>query len=362
MASWAQLAPLLASGEDLSYEQSRDVMASIMSGELGEVRLSAFLSMLAVRGLAVNELHGLADQMQAEARRIDLPSDAVDIVGTGGDGAHTVNISTMAAIVIAAAGFPVVKHGNRASTSACGSADLLEELGVDLDLDSQAIRRSFAQADIAFLFANKFHPSMRHAARVRRELGFPTAFNVLGPLTNPARPRASAVGVARADAAPLVAGVFAQRHSSALVFRGLERGLDELSTVEPARLWATQNGAIVEMDVDPASLLGLPRSSIDDLRGGDAAHNARVAKEVLAGVGGPAADAVALNAGLGMMAAAGAGLSGSGGWEFSSTNWTDPRTLVSGIVEGFARAQEILRSGAAIQTLDTWIASTREDA
>ncbi len=362
MASWAQLAPLLASGEDLSYEQSRDVMASIMSGELGEVRLSAFLSMLAVRGLAVNELHGLADQMQAEARRIDLPSDAVDIVGTGGDGAHTLNISTMAAIVIAAAGFPVVKHGNRASTSACGSADLLEELGVDLNLDGQAVRRSFAQSNIAFLFANKYHPSMRHAARVRRDLGFPTAFNVLGPLTNPARPRASAVGVARADAAPLVAGVFAQRRSSALVFRGLDRGLDELTTAEPARLWATQNGALVEVDVDPAELLGLPRSTVDDLRGGDAAHNARAAKEILAGAKGPAADAVALNAGLGMMAAAGAGLNTGDGWAFSSTEWTDPQVLSAGIVEGFERAQEVLQSGAASQTLATWIASTRGDA
>lgn len=359
MTQWAQLAPILASGNDLTYEQSRDLMALIMGGELGEVRLSAFLSMVAVRGIAVNELHGLADQMQAEAQRIDLPSESVDIVGTGGDGAHTVNISTMAAIVIAAAGYPVVKHGNRASTSSSGSADLLEALGVDLNLSNQQIRRSFQEANIAFLFANKFHPSMRHAARVRRDLGFPTAFNVLGPLTNPAKPGASAVGVARAEAAPLVAGVFAQRGSSAFVFRGLETGLDEISTVEDARIWAVQDGQVLEVDVNPSSLLNIPRATLEDLRGGDAQENARVAHQVFSGKEGPIADAVALNAALGMMAATGSGLVPEGEAVFSQTDWTQPEALKQGLREGYARAMDILTSGGAAQTLQNWVAATK---
>lgn len=359
MTQWAQLAPILAAGQDLTYQQSRDLMGLIMGGELGEVRLSAFLSMIAVRGIAVNELHGLADQMQAEAQKIDLPSESVDIVGTGGDGAHTVNISTMAAIVIAAAGYPVVKHGNRASTSSSGSADLLEALGVDLNLNNQQIRRSFQQANIAFLFANKFHPSMRHAARVRRDLGFPTAFNVLGPLTNPARPRASAVGVARAEAAPLVAGVFAQRGSNAFVFRGLETGLDELSTVEEARIWAVQDGEVLETEVNPASLLHIPRAALQDLRGGDAHDNARVAHRVFAGEEGPIADAVALNAALGMMAASASGLVPEGGQVFTATTWTDPEILVAGLREGYEHAMGVLSSGRAANTLETWVNSTK---
>ena len=191
---WAPIIAALTAGESLDYDQSYWLMDQVMSGELGEARLASFLTAMAIKGATVDEIHGLADGMQDHAARVDLPSRALDIVGTGGDGYKTVNISTMSAIVLAAMGIPLVKRGNRASTSKSGSADVIEALGVNLDLDADALRRVFDEVGIAFLFANKMHPSMRFAAPVRRALGFPTAFNVLGPLTNPARVQACAIG------------------------------------------------------------------------------------------------------------------------------------------------------------------------
>lgn len=363
MASWGEVAAALAGGARLSYEQTREVMRAIMDGRLDEIRLSAFLSMLAVRGVAVTELRGLADQMRAGAEPIDLPSSVVDIVGTGGDKANTVNISTMASLVIAACGYPVVKHGNRASTSACGSADLLEELGVDLSLPTAKIISSFEAVGIAFLFANKFHPSMRHAARVRRELGFPTAFNILGPLTNPVGPRASAVGVAQEGAAPLVAGVFCERGTSAFVFRGARRGLDELSTIEPAQVWAVGAGQVQSFQVDPARRLGLPHGSLEDLRGGSAADNGRVAREVLAGNSGVVADTVAMNAAIGIMAAQAAQISGPAvdavGEEVAGPQmWLDSAAFLRGFEAAFELATQTLESGRAAATLQAWVDAT----
>ena len=188
---WAPIIATLIAGEALDYDQSYWLMDQVMSGELGEARLASFLTAMAIKGATVEEIHGLADGMQDHAASVDLPSRALDIVGTGGDGYKTVNISTMSAIVAASMGIPLVKHGNRASTSKSGSADVIEALGVNLDVEPADLRRIFDQVGIAFLFANKMHPSMRFAAPVRRALGFPTAFNVLGPLTNPAKVQAS---------------------------------------------------------------------------------------------------------------------------------------------------------------------------
>ncbi len=359
MTLWRELAPRLAGGDRLSYEESRQVMAEIMAGELGEIGLASYLSMVALRGVGVAELRGLADEMRSVAKPIDLPEQVVDIVGTGGDKANTVNISTMAALVIAAAGYPVVKHGNRASTSACGSADLLEELGVDLEMRSSEIIASFGAADIAFLFANKFHPSMRHAARVRRDLGFPTAFNILGPLTNPVRPVASAVGVARRDAAPLVAGVFRERGSSAFVFRGLEVGLDELSPVESAQVWVVSGGEISELEIDPASILGIPRCTVDDLRGGAAAHNAKVAREVFAGAEGPVRNSVAMNAAIGMMAGHAAGLPGPLAEVGLEGDWFEADGFAVALRAAYEVAEVTLASGATEETLRNWVEVSR---
>lgn len=342
MSSWEDIAQDLSAGKTLSYGQSRELMAAIMSGSLDEVRLASFLSFLALRGVEVPELRGLADEMRSLALPIDVPQNVVDIVGTGGDRANTVNISTMAAIVIAAAGLPVVKHGNRASTSACGSADVLEALGVNLELEIPQIVDVFNETGIAFLFANKFHPSMRHAARVRRELAFPTVFNVLGPLTNPAKPDVSVVGVARQGAAPLVAGVFAERGTTAFVFRGTELGLDEVTTAEPTEIWEVRDGKIKHMVVDPAEIAGLPRTTVEELRGGTPAQNAEIARNVLAGMPGAVSDAVALNAALGIMAA---------------DEQTD-ESFEDRLGKAVGAAQRVLGDNSAAATLDRWVAAT----
>ena len=328
-------------------------MRSIMEGELDDARLAALLSIMAVRGVAVSELLGLADQMQAGAEKIDLPSDVVDVVGTGGDEAGTVNISTMAAILLAAANYPVVKHGNRASTSSSGSADVLEALGVKLAARNSSIIEAFDQVGIAFLFANKFHPSMRHAARVRRVLGFPTAFNVLGPLTNPVAPHASVVGVARQEAAPLVSGVFAERGTSAFVIRGENLGLDELTTVEPSRLWIIQDGKVTEHVVDPAEILGLKEATLDQLVGGAPEENAVIARDLFEGHRGPVFDAVALNAALGIMASDVA--TGR-----STADWHDQAQFNQGLADAFEVAAETLASGAAGDTVDRWVRATED--
>jgi anthranilate phosphoribosyltransferase len=346
MTTWESVAPDLVAGGQLTYDAACDLMGQIMDGDLGEVRLASFLSLLAMRGVGTNELHGLADAMRDRARPVSLPSNVVDIVGTGGDQAHTVNISTMAAIVIAAVGVPVVKHGNRASTSSSGSADVLEALGVNLQTTPKQLAESFSKARIAFLFANNYHPSMRHAAAVRQALAFPTVFNVLGPLTNPARPEASAIGVANLDLAPLVAGVFARRGNRALIFRGTERGLDELSTIEPAAIWEVRGGETQKQIVDPAEILGVSRSVLDDIVGGDPSENAKAALDVFGGATGPVSDAVVINAAAGIVA-----------YEHNA----EGKTLVERLTDAATRARAAITEGKALETLHTWAKLSSED-
>ncbi|MEV6816062.1 anthranilate phosphoribosyltransferase, partial [Micromonospora sp. NPDC051296] len=266
----------------------------------------------------------------------EVRATALDVVGTGGDLAHTVNISTMTALVVAGAGVRVVKHGNRAASSSCGTADLLEFLGVPLDLGPEGVARCVAEAGIGFCFAARFHPGMRHAGPVRRELGVPTAFNFLGPLTNPARPRAGAVGCFDATMAPVMAAVFAARGDSVLVMRG-EDGLDEFTTAAPTRFWVAQGGTVRETVVD-ATDLGVPRSTLADLRGGDAPYNADVARRLLAGQPGPVRDAVLVNAAAAL-----------------ATQGPLDGDLATALRAGLARAAESIDSGAAGRTLDHWI-------
>ncbi len=345
MSRWNDLAGKLTSGATLDYDSSYELMSEVMSGQLGEIRLASLLSVLAVRGVSSDELHGLADAMRDNARQIDLPRTAVDIVGTGGDQADTVNISTMAAIVVAGMGVPVVKHGNRASTSASGSADVLEALGVNLQLSPERIREVYEEVGIAFLFANNFHPSMRFAAVTRRELGFPTVFNVLGPLTNPARPAASAIGVAKAEIAPLVADVFAKRGTSALVFRGASRGLDELTTTEPAQVWQARDGSVSYEEFNPASEFNLETATLEQLRGGNPAENARVARMVLGGQQGPISDAVALNAAAGIVAAKAA---------------EEDRAPVAQLLgRSLTEVKDAMARGLPLEALDRWVEASR---
>ncbi|MDR1118841.1 MAG: anthranilate phosphoribosyltransferase, partial [Bifidobacteriaceae bacterium] len=219
--TWSDLIAALVGGHDLTQEQAAWAMDEVMDGNATPAQLAGLLVGLRAKGETVAELDGFAAAMLGHAVAIDLPRDAIDIVGTGGDRAFTVNISTMAALVIAGTGAKVVKHGNRAASSKSGSADVLEAMGVNLSLGTDRIREVFDQVGVAFLFAQRFHPSMRHAAAARRELGIATVFNFLGPLTNPAQPRASAIGCADRAMAPLMAGALAARGGGALVFRGV---------------------------------------------------------------------------------------------------------------------------------------------
>ena len=245
----------------------------------------------------------------------------------------------MAALVVAGAGHRVVKHGNRAASSQAGAADVLEALGVRLDLSARRVAELATEVGITFCFAQVFHPAFRHAAVARRELGIPTAFNFLGPLTNPAQPGAGAVGVADLRMAPLVAGVLARRGTSALVFRG-EDGLDELSTVAPSQVWVVSGGTVALDRVDALDL-GVPRATLADLRGGDPAFNAEVVRAVLAGRPGPVRDAVLLNA-AGALVAAGVGQG----------------SLRDRLATGLLAATESVDSGAAADLLRKWVAAT----
>lgn len=336
--SWPQILTALLSGTDLPAESTAWAMNEIMSGQATAAQIAGFVVALRAKGETVAEVEGLVRAMYEHATPISVGGRVVDVVGTGGDRAHTVNISTMAAIVAAAAGAPVVKHGNRAASSACGAADLLEELGVRLDLAPERVERISAEVGITFCFAPVFHPALRHAAVPRRELGVPTTFNFLGPLANPARPAAQAVGVADARMAGIVAGVLAGRGVSALVFRG-DDGLDELTTTTTSRVWLVRDGEVREQRLDPA-WLGIEPASAEALRGGEAPHNAAVARRVLAGEPGPVRDAVLLNAAAALVAHDGV-----------------RDRLTDQLREAFARAEQAVDSGEAAALLDRWVAA-----
>src|SRR5829696_1931376 len=268
-------------------------MGEIMSGEATPAQVAAFAVALRAKGESAEEVAGMAATMLERAAPVRLPRPTVDIVGTGGDGAHTVNISTMAAVVTAATGVPVAKHGNRAASSS-GAADVLEALGVVIDLPAEGVATCVAEAGIGFFFAPVFHGGMRHTAVARREMGIGTVFNFLGPLTNPARPAASAIGCADSRMAPVLASVLAGRGMRALVFRG-DDGLDELTTSTTSTVWVVRDGEVEPDRVDP-TVLGIADPGPGALRGGDATVNADVFRRLLAGERGPVRDAVLLNA------------------------------------------------------------------
>jgi len=291
---WADLLTALMRGQSLSAEATGWAMAEIMAGEASPAQLAAFAVLLRAKGETPAELAGLVRSMLARAVPVALSQPAVDVVGTGGDRALTVNISTMAALVTAGSGRAVVKHGNRAASSACGTADVLEELGVAIDLGADGVLATVAEVGIGFCFAPVFHAGMRHASGPRRELGVPTAFNYLGPLTNPARPVAAAIGAYDGQMAPVMAQVLADRGDRGMVFRG-DDGLDELTTTTTSQVWLVHDGAVRQDELDPASV-GIAPAEPQALRGGSAAFNAEVVRRVLAGEPGPVRDAVLLNA------------------------------------------------------------------
>jgi anthranilate phosphoribosyltransferase len=351
--SWPALIRALIGRQALTAEQTAWAMNEIMEGAATPAQIAGFGVALRAKGETAAEMSGLAASMLAHATPISIAGPVTDLVGTGGDGMLSVNISTMATIVAASAGVPMVKHGNRAASSACGAADVLEALGIVIDLPASATEALYAEIGVAFLFAALYHPSLRHAGPVRSQLGVPTAFNYLGPLTNPARPSSLAVGVADPLMGPVLAGVYATRGNTALVFHG--GGLDELTTTGPSTVWAAVDGAVSQTSFDPAAL-GLARSSITDLRGGDPAHNASVVRDVLAGEKGPIRDIVLLNAAAAMAAADGlAAVAAARSADPAVTAAETGEALVKTLSDGMARAAAAVDSGAASALLTRWI-------
>ncbi|MFE9993290.1 anthranilate phosphoribosyltransferase [Streptomyces avermitilis] len=337
--SWPEVLNGLLDGRDQSADDTAWAMDRIMRGEATDAQIAGFLVALRAKGETVEEISGLVRAMYEHANLIEVPGATVDIVGTGGDGAKTVNISTMSSIVVAGTGAKVVKHGNRAASSASGSSDVLEKLGINLQLTPKRVAEVAEEAGITICFAVKFHPALRHVAAARGQLGIRTTFNVLGPLTNPARVKAQAVGVADPRMAPIVAGVFAERGNSSLVFRG-DDGLDELTTTSTSRVWVVHDGKVTEESFDPRDV-GLDLVPVEALRGADASYNADVARRLLNGETGPVRDAVLLNSAAALVALApGAG------------------TLAEQLRAGMAQAAEAIDSGAAKRALERWVAAS----
>ena len=293
---------LVVSGHSLNREQAAEVMQEIMEGEATPAQLGAFLTGLRLKGESTGEIAGMAAVMRDKALRVDLAGPLLDVVGTGGDGKNTFNISTAAAFVAAACGVKVAKHGNRAASSSCGAADVLEALGVKVDLTPEAVAECVNRAGIGFMLAQAFHPSMRYAAPVRREIGIRTVFNILGPLTNPARAQCMLLGVAYPQLGELMAESLRLLDiQHALVVHG-EDGMDEVTLSGTTMVWEVQGGTVRHWNID-VSDVGLSPASVEDLRGGTASENAAVMRELFQGEAGPVRDAVLLNSAAALLAA-----------------------------------------------------------
>jgi len=339
--SWPGLLNGLLDGHDLTADDTAWAMDLIMRGEATDAQIAGFAVALRAKGETVEEITGLVRTMYEHANVIEVPGRTVDIVGTGGDGAKTVNISTMSSIVIAGTGAKVVKHGNRAASSASGASDVLEKLGVNLELTPKRVAEVAEEAGITFCFAIKFHPALRHVAAARGQLGIRTTFNALGPLTNPAKVKAQAVGVADPRLAPLIAGVLAERGNSSLVFRG-DDGFDELTTTSTSRVWVVREGKVAEETFDPRDV-GIELVPVEALRGADPSYNAEVALRLLDGEQGPVRDAVLLNSAAALVALD----PGSG-------------TLAEQLRAGMERAAESVDSGSAKRVLERWVAASNK--
>ena len=333
---WNEIHSTLEKGQDLSSAQIRWAMNQILIGAAADDEVAKFLLGLKAKGETVDEVSALVDEMYIHAHLIDVKERAVDPVGTGGDGFDTINISTAAAIVTTAAGARVVKHGNRAATSKSGAADVLEALGVNINLGPEGVAQCVHKIGIGFAFAPKFHPAMRFAAPVRKSLGVPTIFNILGPLANPARTSVVSIGVAREEMLEKIGKVLAQRGCEGFVFRGHE-GLDEISISEKSTVLAIYNGSLAREEFDPREI-GIESFDISELRGGDAPANARDIRGIFEGMQGAKREAILLNA-----AAAIAGFRGD--FDLGITQQ---------IANGYVWAKSAIDSGKALQVLDRW--------
>jgi len=328
---WPGVLGVLTSGGDLAGSVAEAAMAEILAGDATPAQIAAFMVALRMKGETVSELGGLVDAMLTVAATVPLdePDATMDVVGTGGDRAHTINVSTITAFVVAGAGAKVCKHGNRAASSSCGAADVLEALGVAIDLDPRGVARCVAEAGMGFCFAPRFHPAFRHAGPPRRELGIATSFNVLGPMTNPGRVRRHLIGLADASMAERMLGVLAARGSHrAMVVHG-DDGLDEVTTTTTTTVTELRDGAVSTWTLDPAEF-GIAPAAPDDLRGADAAVNAAAARAVLGGERGRHRDIVAINAAVALVVA----------------------DLADTVADGYALASDVLDDGRAAAVLD----------
>ncbi len=314
-------------------------MTEVIHGDVSPARLAAFLMGLRAKGETADEVAGLVQALHQHGTRLCVPGPFVDIVGTGGDGSGAVNISTMASVVVAATGTTVVKHGGRGASTSCGSADVLECLGLDLDLPVERVAELAVEVGITYCFAPRFHPGLRHAAPTRRELGVPTVFNVLAPLINPARPEYQLVGVAPSKMTTVIADVLAERKCTALVVRG-DDGMDKLTTTTTSQVWIVKDGQVVRTMIDPRRL-GIPRAEMSELRGGSAPDNAALVRRTLGGEHGPIRDVVVLNAAAALVA-------------------MNPceESLSDDLMAALAKCADAIDSGAAANVLTRWIAAT----
>ena len=334
---WPGVLGRLTSGHDLSGEEAAAALGEIFGGNATPAQTAAFMVGLRMKGETVEEMTGLVRGMYEFADTIPVDGDVIDTCGTGGDRSSSINVSTIASFVVAGAGGRVCKHGNRAASSAAGSADVLEALGLDIELGPDGVARCVREAGFGFAFAVRFHPAMRHAGPIRRELGIPTVFNFLGPLANPARPRRQVVGVSDPRMAEKVLGVLAANGAEhAMVVYGHD-GLDELTTTTTSTVHELVGGSVRVYDLDPREL-GVPAAAKEQLRGGDAATNAKLARRVLEGEPGPRRDVVALNAAAGLVVG----------------------DLAVDLAEGYSLACETLDAGKALAVLDRAVEVSRQ--
>ena len=351
--SWPLILGKLIAGSDLNRAEAAWALDEIMAGKTDPGLIETFLVTLRHKGESVAELSGLVDAMLSNALKLGTGNDAVDIVGTGGDLLGTVNISSMASVVTAAAGVPVLKHGSRSASGKTGSSEMLESLGIRLDLSPDQVSQVFEQAGISFFFAQVFHPAMRFVGPIRKLLATPTTFNFLGPLANPAQPIATSLGVANRAIAPLMANELAARGRSALVFRGND-GLDELSTTSNNEIWQVSRGEVSSGELNPVKL-GLNRAETHQLIGGDAEFNARIARDLFArktlGNLGAIRDIVLLNAAGGVVS-----------YEMAKDSSKADVSLELRFEDALQKVTQALDSGLAEIKLAEWIMAAKTSA
>ena len=344
--TWPRVLASLVEGTDLSIGESTWAMQQVMEGKATSAQLAGLLVALRIKGETVDEIVGFRDAVLANALELPVDSMVLDIVGTGGDPYGAVlNISSVASVIAAASGIPVVKHGNRGASSSSGASDVLTSLGLDISIAPERVAQVLAETGITFAFAGMFHPGFRHAGPTRSELGISTLFNVLGPLCNPARPEASAVGVASLERVPLIVGVFQTRGATALVYRG-DDGIDKLTTTGHSHIWEVSRGSVTEHDLNPLDL-GIPKADIQSLLGKDPAYNAGIIRAVLAGEKGPERDIVLLNAAAGLVS-----------FDLAQNPDHLRVPILDRLAEKLEVAASVVDSGAASAKLQQWVDAT----